>query len=212
MWLQSLGKQMLMAEKGSGSKIKLKEKMRNKLSKLNNLEQLMLDGSSIDRSLLHKIGVMTSLNVLAVSNCGLNGTLPSRGWCELKKLQEIDLSNNNFEGRLPSCMANLTSLRVLDLCNNHFNGNIVQSPLSSLTSLEYLSFSDNNFSIPSTFSFLFNLSNLKILLSDNNILALEPDSLTLIPTFQLKVLSLSTCSFNIHNSTPPRFLHYQYDL
>ncbi|KAL4601218.1 hypothetical protein ACB092_11G257200 [Castanea dentata] len=182
------------------------------LSKLNNLEQLQLDRSSIDKSLLRKIGVMTSLNVLAASNCGLNGTLPDRGWCELKKLQEIDLSGNNFEGRLPSCMANLTSLRVLDLSNNHFNGNSVQSPLSSLTSLEYLSFSYNNFSIPSTLSFLSNLSNLKILLSDNNILALEPDSLTWIPTFQLKVFSLSNCSSNIHNRTLPRLLHYQYDL
>ncbi|XP_050284092.1 receptor-like protein 13 isoform X8 [Quercus robur] len=182
------------------------------LSKLNNLEQLMLDGSSFDKSLLHKIGVMTSLNVLTMSDCGLNGTLLDQGWCELKKLQEIDLSNNNFEGRLPSCMANLTSLRVLDLSNNHFNGNSVQSPLSSLTSLEYLSFSYNNFSIPSTLSFLSNLSNLKILFSDNNILALEPDSLTWIPTFQLKVFSLSSCSINIHNRTPPRFLHYQYDL
>ncbi|XP_030961720.1 receptor-like protein 56 isoform X2 [Quercus lobata] len=182
------------------------------LSKLKNLEQLKLDGSSIDKSPLHKIGVMTSLNVLAVSNCGLNGTLPDRGWCELKKLQEIYLRGNNFEGRLPSCVANLTSLHVLDLSYNHFNGNIAQSPLSSFSSLEYLSFSNNNFFIPSTFSFLFNLSNLKILLSDNNILALEPDSLTLIPNFQLKVFSFSNCSFNMHNSTPPRFLHYQYDL
>ena len=49
------------------------------LSKLSNLEQLKLDGSSIDKSLLCKIGVMTSLNVLAVSYWGLNGTLPDRG-------------------------------------------------------------------------------------------------------------------------------------
>ena len=109
-------------------------------------------------------------------------------------------------------MANLTSLHILDLSHNHFKGNIAQSPLSSLSSLVYLSFSDNKFLIPSTFSFLFNLSKLKILVGDNNILALEPDSLTWIPTFQLKVFSLSKCSFNIHNSTPPRFLQYQYDL
>uniref|UniRef100_A0A7N2LEX9 Leucine-rich repeat-containing N-terminal plant-type domain-containing protein n=1 Tax=Quercus lobata TaxID=97700 RepID=A0A7N2LEX9_QUELO len=160
------------------------------LSKLNNLEQLKLDNSSIDKSLLQKIGVMTSLKVLAVKDCGLNGNLPDLGWCELKKIQEIYLSGNNFEGRLPSCMANLTSLQVLDLSYNHFNGNIAQSPLSSLSSLVYLSFSDNKFLIPSTFSFLFNLSNLKILVGDNNILALETDSLTWIPTFQLKVFSI----------------------
>ncbi|XP_030962883.1 receptor-like protein 8 [Quercus lobata] len=158
------------------------------------------------------IQVMTSLNKLGMRSCELKGTLPTQDWCDLKNLQEIDLSENKLEGILPSCMVNFTSLNILDLSYNHFNGNIVQSPLSSLSSLEYLSFSNNSFFIPSTFSFLFNLSNLKILLSDNNILALEPDSLTLIPTFQLKVLSLSNCSINIHNRTPPRFLHYQYDL
>ena len=49
------------------------------LSKLSNLEQLTLDGSLIDKSLLRKIGVMTSLNGLSVRNCGLNGTLPDQG-------------------------------------------------------------------------------------------------------------------------------------
>ena len=49
------------------------------LSKLSNLEQLKLDDSLFDKSLLHKIGIMTSLNVLTMSNCGLNGTLPDQG-------------------------------------------------------------------------------------------------------------------------------------
>ena len=49
------------------------------LSKLSNLEQLKLDDSLFDKSLLHKIGVMTSLKVLAMSSCELNGTLPDRG-------------------------------------------------------------------------------------------------------------------------------------
>nr|POE80222.1 lrr receptor-like serine/threonine-protein kinase gso1 [Quercus suber] len=179
---------------------------------LTKLQFLDLSGNDFNAQVLESLTAFPSLKTLDLSNNNLEGSFTTKGWCELKKLQEIYLSSNNFEGRLPSCMANLTSLRVLDLSNNHFNGNIAQTPLSSLTSLEYLSFSDNNFSIPSTFSFLFNLSNLKILLSDNIILALEPDCLTWIPTFQLKVFSLSNCSSNIHNRTLPRILHYQYDL
>ena len=49
------------------------------LSKLSNLEQLKLLYSLIDKSLLRKIAVMTSLNALGVSYCGLNGTLLDRG-------------------------------------------------------------------------------------------------------------------------------------
>ena len=49
------------------------------LRRLNNLEQLYLDYSSINRSFLHKAGVMTSLNVLTMSQCGLNGSLPAQG-------------------------------------------------------------------------------------------------------------------------------------
>ncbi|XP_075646252.1 cuscuta receptor 1-like isoform X2 [Castanea sativa] len=175
---------------------------------LNNLEQLYLDDSSIDNSFLHKVGVMNSLEVLSVQNCHLNGSLPAQGWCELRKLQEIDLSYNNFEGILPSCMANLTSLQVLDLSNNHFTGNIAHSQLPSLTSLGHLSLSNNDFLIPATMSTFSNLSNLKDLLSDNNKIAFEPNSHTWIPTFQLEILSLS----NGLNGTTPRFLHYQYEL
>lgn len=49
------------------------------LGKLNNLKQLYLDGSSIDKSFLHKVGVMTSLNVLTMRACRLNGTLRTQG-------------------------------------------------------------------------------------------------------------------------------------
>ncbi|XP_065629853.1 cuscuta receptor 1 [Quercus suber] len=130
---------------------------------------------------------MTSLNVLTVHNCGLNGNLPTQGWCELQKLQELDLSNNNFEGTLPSCLANLKSLRVLDISYNHFNGNIAQSQLSSLTSLEYLSLSNNQLLNPITLS-------------------------SWTPASQLKVFSMSKCSFNGLNKIPPKFLQFQYHL
>ena len=46
---------------------------------LNKLEQLYLDRSSINTSFLLKAGVMTSLKVLTISVCGLNGSLPAQG-------------------------------------------------------------------------------------------------------------------------------------
>ena len=51
---------------------------------LNKLEQLYLDYSSINTSFLLKAGVikagvMTSLKVLSISGCGLNGSLPAQG-------------------------------------------------------------------------------------------------------------------------------------
>ena len=107
-------------------------------------------------------------------------------------------------------MANWTSLHYLDLSDNHFSGN-VQS-LSDLRSLEFLSLSNNEFLNPITFSSFFNLSNLKFLFSDNNKIAFETNSHTRVPTFQLRIFSLSECSFNGLNTTLPTFLHYQYDL
>ncbi|XP_030963302.1 receptor-like protein 15 [Quercus lobata] len=178
---------------------------------LSKLQLLDLSRTKISVRILDSTAAFPSLKTLYLGNNNLKGSLTTKGWCELKNLRVIDLSYNNFEGILPSCMANLTSLEILDLSYNHLDGNI-QSPLSRFSSLEYLSFSNNNFFIPSTFSFLFNLSNLQILLSDNNIIALETNSPTSIPTFQLKIFSFSNCSFNIRNSTTPRFLHYQYDL
>ncbi|GMY22323.1 receptor-like protein 15 isoform X3 [Fagus crenata] len=130
---------------------------------------------------------MTSLNVLTMRNCGLNGSFLAQDWCELRKLKVIDLSGNNFEGKVPSCIANLTSL-------------------------EYLSLSDNDFLNPIRFSLFSNLSNLKVLLTDNNAIDFEPNTHSSIPTFQLIVLSLFNGSFNGLNRTTPKFLQYQYDL
>ena len=62
------------------------------------------------------------------------------GLCELKKLEELDLSWNSFEGILPSCLYNLTSLQLLDLSRNEFRGNI-SSLIAGLTSLKYIDLS-----------------------------------------------------------------------
>ena len=38
--------------------------------------------------------------------------------CRLKKLEELDLSDNHFEGILPPCLSSLTSLRFFDISKN----------------------------------------------------------------------------------------------
>ncbi|KAA8535199.1 hypothetical protein F0562_030202 [Nyssa sinensis] len=154
------------------------------LGALNNLEHLNLDFSSINRSFLQNVGVINSLRVLSLRKCGLSGSLPSQGWCNLKNLELLDLSENDFEGMLPSCLGNLTSLRILDLSFNHFKGNV---SLSSLVSLEYISLSYNHFMLPFSFASFFHLSKLKVILSDNITLSVENEFQSWVPRFQLEV-------------------------
>ncbi|GLT30102.1 hypothetical protein SLA2020_049230 [Shorea laevis] len=143
--------------------------------------------------------------VLSVSFCELNGTLPNQGWCKLKNLEELDLSENNFQGMLPSCLGNLSYLLVMDISYNHFTGNIATSPLTNLKSLEYLSFSRNNFQVPVSFGMFANHSKLKVFLGDDNNLMPEPLLHTPTPKFQLIFLSLSYLALK----EPPYFLHHQ---
>ncbi|GKV29359.1 hypothetical protein SLEP1_g38293 [Rubroshorea leprosula] len=172
------------------------------------LEVMLMDASSLHNNFLQSIGTLSSLKVLSVSYCELNGTLPSQGWCELKNLEELDLSKNNFQGMLPSCLGNLSYLQVLDISSNHFTGNIATGPLTNLKSLEYLSFSSNNFQVPVSFRMFANHSKLKDLLGDGNNLTLEPLLQTPAPKFQLRFLSLSFIALK----ELPYFLYHQNNL
>jgi hypothetical protein len=133
-------------------------------------------------------------------------------WSKLKKLEELDLSSNEFAGKLPSSFVNMTSLRTLSLANNHLIGNI-SSHLSSSNSLQYLNFEENQFEFPISLTQFSNHSNLKFIYGNGNKIILDPHSplKTWVPKFQLQVLQLS--SINQSNSIPiPNFLLYQYNL
>ncbi|KAG8485284.1 hypothetical protein CXB51_021262 [Gossypium anomalum] len=94
----------------------------NHLHASSKIEKLMLDGSYLNNNTLQSIGVLASLKVLSLFDCGLNGTLPTQGWCDLRKLEGLDFSENALEGTLPSCLANLSSLHYLDISGNQFTG------------------------------------------------------------------------------------------
>ncbi|PHT27630.1 hypothetical protein CQW23_32760 [Capsicum baccatum] len=176
------------------------------LGALRNIEYLLLDGNTLDENFLTSSRVMSSLKVLSVAQCNLNGTLPLQGLCDLKYLEELSLSRNSFIGTLPTCLGNLTYLRVIDLTQNQFTGNVASSPLSRLLSLEYLLIANNNFEIPISFASFGNHSKLKFVIADYNSVIVQTTAKSWIPKFQLEALSLFNCS------QMPNFLHYQHHL
>ena len=134
--------------------------------------------------------------------------------CALKKLEELDLAYNDFEGILPPCLNNLTSLRLLDISNNQFGGNVSSSLIASLTSLECIDLSYNLFEGLFSFSLFANHSKLKVIQiwSDSGKLEIETETPSWDPLFQLKVLVLSNCNLNKPTGNIPKFLFDQHEL
>ncbi|WCJ42107.1 Receptor-like protein 13 [Euphorbia peplus] len=177
-----------------------------------NLEELVLDDSSLDDKSFESLNRLSSLKRLSLRYAQLNGTLPLKGFCNLRNLEELDLSSNELSGELPWCIGNLTSLQKLDLSNNHFIGSI--SPLRSMTSLEELRFSGNLFQVPLSLEPFFNHSKLKYFDGEgNHVIFQDMEVHVSAPKFQLEFLSL----FNTGNGTRigggfPKFLWHQHDL
>ncbi|KAH0874632.1 hypothetical protein HID58_071994 [Brassica napus] len=113
------------------------------------------------------------------------------GICEMKKMQDLDLSGNKIVGQFPLCLTRLTGLQVLDLSSNQLNGNVPSAlgsfPLDSLANLSELR--------------LFKLS------SRSNSFKVESGSFWR-PKFQLSHISLPSCNL----VKVPHFLLYQKDL
>ncbi|EOY19735.1 Receptor like protein 15, putative [Theobroma cacao] len=194
-----------------GHKVNKSMAFSSELHMSSNVEEIFLDYSDLNSNIVQSIGVLNSLKTLSLSDCGLIGTLPDRGWCDLKNLEELYISRNALQGNLPSCLGNLTSLRVLDISDNQFTGNL--SPLTNFTSLRVLFLSTNHFQVPASFISLANLTDLKILLSDGNKLVMDPVFQTSVPKFQLNMMTLSKCSTDQELIKElPKFLYYQYDL
>ncbi|KAJ6863437.1 receptor-like protein 15 [Populus alba x Populus x berolinensis] len=156
---------------------------------------------------LSRLAKLESLS-LSYNNSFLS--INMKGLCELKHLQELDISYNHFTGSLPSCFSNLTNLQVLDISFNHFTGNTSLSSIGSLKSIRDLKLSDNHFQIPISLGPFFNLSNLKNLNGDRNEIYESTELVhNLIPRFQLQRLSLK-CTGS--GGTFPKSLYYQHDL
>ena len=130
------------------------------------------------------------------------------GICELKILEELNLSQNKLVGQFPLCLLSFNGLRVLDLSSNQLNEKL-PSAIRNLESLEYMSLSNNSFKGSFSLGLLANLSKLRVFRLDSkgNSLQVESGS-SWKPKFQLNVIALPSCNLK----KVPHFLLHQKDL
>ncbi|CAL5356835.1 unnamed protein product [Camellia sinensis] len=114
--------------------------------------------------------------------------------CNLRFLEHLDLSNNQFHGVIPSCLVNFSeNLLVLNLQGNNFSGTIPQT-FRQASKLRTLDVSNNKLhgELPRS---LANCTNLEILnVGHNSIVDVFPYWLENLP--QLKILVLKDNRFH----------------
>ncbi|XP_030461329.2 receptor-like protein EIX1 [Syzygium oleosum] len=116
-----------------------------------NLEWISLGDNKLNGQIPYSLCHLERLGVLDLHENDLNGVLPK---CLLKlDLVNLDLSDNQFTGRIPSFGRHSRSFRIIDLERNYFTGDIPLQ-LCHLANLQYLSLAHNNLSggIPPCFN------------------------------------------------------------
>ncbi|KAI8570869.1 hypothetical protein RHMOL_Rhmol01G0071300 [Rhododendron molle] len=137
----------------------------------------------------YNISGFRNLRSFFLSNCSLNGTLPS--WLfTIPSLQRLDLGYNQLTGQIHEFRHD-SQLEFINLSNNKLHGPIPQS-ISGLVNLSYLNLSSNNLSgVVELQKFS---SNLQILdLSENNV-SVSSGSNANATWPNLELLSLSSCN------------------
>ncbi|KAF3457438.1 hypothetical protein FNV43_RR02096 [Rhamnella rubrinervis] len=105
-----------------------------------------LDGNKSDMEYFGQLGKVSGFSIsYAYSMRVMNKGSEMELWKVLKIFISIDLSNNKFDGEIPSSIGKLQSLVMLNLSSNNFTG-IIPSSLGNLSELESLDLSRNKLS------------------------------------------------------------------
>ncbi|KAJ9182350.1 hypothetical protein P3X46_006354 [Hevea brasiliensis] len=122
-----------------------------------------------------EIGMLTSLNVLALTNNSLTGPIPATVG-NTKRLTWLYIANNKLSGFIPKELGSLTCLSELSLHSNSLQGPIPAS-IGNLSNLKFLDLGFNNLSgsIPPEVLLLKSLD--RIGLNDNGLTGSIPTSI-----------------------------------
>uniref|UniRef100_A0A6N2KQA2 Leucine-rich repeat-containing N-terminal plant-type domain-containing protein n=1 Tax=Salix viminalis TaxID=40686 RepID=A0A6N2KQA2_SALVM len=107
-----------------------------------NLQSLDLTNIQIKREFPRSSHV--NLSLLSISMNNFHGQIPAEIRAYFPGLQGLMMSDNGFNGSIPSSLGSLSSLQLLDLSDNGFDGSIPRN----MSSLEFLKLSRNNLSGP----------------------------------------------------------------
>jgi len=143
---------------------------------------------------------ITSLAAIALTGNHISGTLPRNLCKHCPDLQRLYLSENEFNGRLPSQLNYCRELVVLSLSYNKFDRSIPEG-FGSLEKLERLYLGGNNLTgnIPPTIANLSRLS--KFAIEGNNIKGSIPRDLWWLPN-----LKFFLCNSNYLTGAIPQFI------
>ncbi|KAI3938556.1 hypothetical protein MKW98_016061 [Papaver atlanticum] len=166
------------------------------LGNLQNLEILQLARNKLgsrqanDLNFISSLVNCTNLRALIISTNNFEGVLPSSIANLTTKLDTLDLSRNQIYGSIPLGIQNLLGLTTLLLDSNQFIGSI-PSGIGNLQNLGILRLDSNKFvgSIPSSFGNLTRL--IQLYLPFNKLAGLVPSSLGNCKSLQ---------SLNLHNN------------
>ncbi|TXG61909.1 hypothetical protein EZV62_013272 [Acer yangbiense] len=133
-----------------------------------NLYQLVLVNNSLTGPLHLPTHSHQNLWLLDISKNFFRGNIPIQVGAYLPMLSTLNISINDFDGRIPSSIGDMNSLQSLDLSYNKLSGGIPEHLAKSCINLRYLVLSNNSLEGQIFSAANFNLTNLVRLQLDGN--------------------------------------------
>ncbi|CAH2064242.1 unnamed protein product [Thlaspi arvense] len=162
------------------------------------LQVLLLQNNSFNTLTLPRLH---TLQFLDLSDNNFNDQLSNDVGLILPKLRHLNLSNNAFQGNMPSSVSMMVDIEFMDLSYNNFSGRLPRNLFTGCYSLKWLKLSHNRFSGPIIRKSSEETS-LMTLIMDNNMLSGKiTDNLR-----NLRLLTVIDLSNNFLTGTIPRWL------
>ncbi|KAL3498565.1 hypothetical protein ACH5RR_041297 [Cinchona calisaya] len=223
----SIGNLSTSLEKFTAGTSNIKGPIPSEIGNLSNLILISLKDNHLTGVIPRAIKDLQNLQMLSLRQNKLSGNLDN--FCNMHRLAELYLSQNQISGTIPSCFGNMTSLRklylrfnlltstiprglwklrdllALDLASNSLNGSLPLE-IGNMKAMILIDMSMNQISgdIPRTIGDLQNLQNLS--LADNRLQGSIPDSFGNM----ISLTSLNLSNNSLSGSIPKSMEKLQY--